>query len=233
MKVIALILSSLLSCRQATDFTDRYTTDAIDTRIQRMQTAPIIFVGVVDAVQMIGSPKPATRLRGLTLQLYRARCRVEVCLRGKVPDQLEFWYFGPDPRHGMAGFPKFWLQPAQRRIFFVEQTGLTYRAVGDYLDYTEWVQSGKPNEIIVDTDREVGKAIARVMLTPGQGFDEGVFSGELLWASHVAISFSSKAYAIELLKVLTTHTSTIVRATSCRILATNYSQIPPTCPGKP
>ena len=233
MKSIILIVLLIVSCdRGASSFTDRYTDGALVNRRHQMLTAPIIFVGVVEAVQLVGNPKPALSVQGLTLQLYRARCHVEMTLRGEVSNNFEFWYFGPDQRYGVTGFPKFWLQPTERRIFFLEQHGSTYRAVGDYLNYTENVRGGKPDSKILTTDPDVGKVIARVMLTPGPDFDERLFSGTLLYASQVAEESSSKTYSIELLKGLLTHPSALIRSTSCRILATVYNERSAACSGE-
>ena len=233
MKSIILIVLLIASCDQgASSFTDRYTEDALLNRRHQMLTAPIIFVGVVEAVHFVGNPKPALSVQGLTLQLYRARCHVEMTLRGEVPKSFEFRYFGPDPRYGLQGFPKFWLQPTERRMFFLEQHGSTYRAVGDYVNYTENVYSGKPDSRILTTDPDVGKAIARVMLTPGPGFDERLFSSDLGSASQVAEESSSKSYSIELLKGLLTHPSALVRKSSCRILAMFYKERSAACSGE-
>lgn len=232
MKSLILLVCSILSCNRVTSsLTDRYTSGAIDNRRQQMKDAPIIFVGVVEAVKRAGNPKPAASVKDLTLQLYRARCRVEVTLRGEVPDSLEFWYFGPDPRYGMVGFPKFWLQPTERRIFFIERHGSAYRAVGDYLDYTEKVRSGKPERKILTMESDVGKAIAQVMLTPGLDFDERLFSGDFLYASRVANEFSSEGYSIELLKRLVTHRSASIRTSACRALVTFYKERSDACSG--
>ena len=74
MKSILLIVLLIASCdRAASSFADRYTDGALLNRRHQMLTAPIIFVGVVEAVQLVGKPKPALSVQGLTLQLYRAR----------------------------------------------------------------------------------------------------------------------------------------------------------------
>ena len=218
----------LSSCDQSLPFPDRYTESAVENRRREMQIAPIIFVGVVKTIQVVGTHRPAANIPGLTLQLYRARCDAEVILRGKVPSHIEFLYYGPDPRYGMVGFPKFWLRPAQRRIFFLERYKQIYRAVGDYLDYTEWVQSGRPNASIA-AEPNLGKAVARIMLTPGQDVDEHLFSGNLFYASRVANEFSSESYAIELLTQLTTNRSPLVRARSCRVLSIFYKESVASC----
>ncbi len=115
MKSILLIVLLIASCDQgASSFTDRYTDGAIVNRRHQMLTAPIIFVGVVEEAHLVGNPKPALSVQGLTLQLSRARCHVEMTLRGEVPKSFEFWYFGPDPRYGVEGFPKFILQASAR-----------------------------------------------------------------------------------------------------------------------
>jgi hypothetical protein len=226
MTSVLFCLVLIASCQyDRASFSDRYLGEALAVRRNHMRSAPIIVVGVIQQIDRIGGPVSSVHVEGLTLQLFRARAQKDVALKGDVRRDFEFFYFGPDPRDGMAGFPKFWLQPSQRRILFLEPSVQGYRAVGDYLDYTEWVHSGSPNQACTTGETDIGKAIACVMLTPGKGFDETAFSNGMVNASHTAVEFSTEAFVVELLKHLVTHSSAKIRTEACRILRTQFRQI--------
>jgi hypothetical protein len=197
MKGLLILLASMMACVPHIELADRYHENALQTRVQ-VRSAPLIFVGTVIRVERVGEPQRANRVPSLPLQLYRATCHVELGIRGTVPESLDFWYFGPAPESGMVGFPKFWLQAGQRRIFFATKQGSTYRSIGDYLDYTEWVHSGKPTIATSSRDSEAGRLIARVMLTPGLGMDEEEFAGSLVDAKVAAEAFSTRDLTSEL-----------------------------------
>jgi hypothetical protein len=117
----------------------------------------------------------------------------------------------------------------QRRIFFAVHEGGRYRAVGDYLDYTEWVHSGKHAFTTPLFEGDAGQMIARVLLTPGRGIDEEEFAGFLVSAKVAAEAFSTPSLTIRLLIDLTSKSSSIVRSEACRILRVHYKQRPPQC----
>lgn len=213
----------LISCMQsAAEFPDRYTAKSLETRLDQMRNAPIVFVGVVQKVEMLAEPRPASMQPKVSLQLYRARCSVELRLRGDVRSAIDLYYFGPNPADGMVGFPKFWLQAGERRMFFVEQHQGVFRAVGDYLNYTEQVYSGKHLQQVLEADEKMGEIIARILLQPGQGMNEDVFSSNLFGASQIADQFATPAYSRELLEQLTKHRNEKLRSKACYILAKFY-----------
>lgn len=224
MRRLFVTLLSVISCAPQSRIEDLYRADAIQTRIKEMRSAPIIFVGVVNEVTRSGEPRRASKVPSLRLQLYRAECRVEATIKGTVPNIVDLWYFGPAPEDGMVGFPKFWLQPGQRRIFFATKQRNNYRSIGDYLDYTEWVHSGKPAVTTIPQDIDAGHLIARILLTPGIGLNETEFAGSLVDAKMAAEAFSTAGITANLLTKLVSHPTERVRTEACRILVTHYAR---------
>lgn len=222
---IAVLALVALSCGHATvNLIDYYRSESQEERLNRMRSAPIIVVGKVKGVEMRGEPKPAARLSDLSLQLYTAVIKVEMVVRGSAEATLEFSFFGPDPRNGLLGLPKFYLRPDERRLFFLKLENRRYRAVGDYLDYSEPVYSGTPDSSQV-RDANPDRAIARILLTPSHSLqDAAMFSSTLFDAAGRARSFASHTFVQELLEHLVTHPDMEVREQACRNLKIHHKR---------
>lgn len=221
----ATLILGLFCCGDAADaFVDYYRAESQEQRIMTMRGAPVIIVGTVQRVQMVGQPKPAARVPDLSLQLYKAVVDVEMVVRGDADRTLEFSFFGPDPRDGLFGLPKYYVRPEQRRVFFLKREDEGYRAVGDYLDYSEPVYSGKPDVTQVQ-DRDSDRAIARILLTPSRHLrDKTMFASTLFNSAGRAQSFVTPAFVQDLLEKLVMYRDPDVRKQACKNLKIHHKR---------
>jgi len=223
---VAALAIGVLSCGPAADdIVASYGGESQEQRLSTMRTAPVIVVGTVKTVKTVGLPRPATRPNGdLSLQLYEAAIEVELIVRGKVGERIRFSFFGPNPNGGLLGQPKFYLREGERRLFFLKSENRRYRAVGDYLDYSEPVYTGKPDLELVQRD-DSDKDIARVLLTPSRfAYDESLFAATLFQSAGTARSFVPSTVVQDLLEGLTTHANKDVRTQACNNLAVHHKR---------
>jgi len=187
-----------------------------------MRSSPLIFVGRVENVAKVGTPAPAAQVEGLELQLYRAKCRIEVVIRGALPPVSDVYYFGPDERKGLSGQPKFYLREGDRRIFFATRDGKVVRAIGDYLDHTIEVTSGYHNQSTLSQGDSLGIAITKLLLSPGIGKQGMNFSSDVSGSHRWADYFGTRVGSSRALQALVSNEDPATAIEACNILVRLY-----------
>jgi hypothetical protein len=192
--------------------------------------APVVVVAVVTSNEPEGSPTEARRFPGVFLQLRRVRCRLENTLRGDGPrDEFSFYYFAdaklpgaiPNPVHRLL----FEAMPGRRYLLFLCREQDVFRSVGDVGDYTIPVFSGahplyKPPD---DGPYSTGlcRAIADILLTPGEGFDPNKFAQNIAYARLTSDQLGSRLYTVNLLLRILVQREPL-RSAACFELAHSY-----------
>ena len=165
------------------------------------QFAPIIVVASVLENIIVVSGTPAIRIPEVRLDLHRVRCKLENRLRGQLPDgEFEFYYFadskGTNPRYKVL----YSADSGGRYIFFLNFENHSLRSIGDVGEYSIEVFSGIHSEI--GDGEDLGRTVAKILFSRGEGFDPEAFGRELLSYISLADSWGSPIYNVELLRGL-------------------------------
>ena len=173
---VALVLMSIGGCTRAPKLVE------YDSEINRIDTAPIVVVGVVDQDEPVGAPVPARHDPSYPMQLHRARVQVENVLEGSVNQARFFvYYFGFG-----GGFngprPLYFRREPSRRVLWLRKDQGVYRMACDGWDYcSRFVESGAHTAYRPSSDKPLDYALADILLTRGEGrIDDLHFVSEIL-----------------------------------------------------
>jgi hypothetical protein len=192
--------------------------------------APVVVVATVTSNEPVGLPIEARRVPGVFLQLRRIGCHLENVLRGPGPgDSFASYYFAdaklaggiPNPIHRLL----FDARRGRRYILFLSRERGVLRSIGDVGSYTVPVLSGAHPSYVPTPDDPFStglrRAIADILLTPGQGFEPSEFSQDIAYARLIADQLGSRPYTVQLLSNLLTQMGPI-RVAACFELAHSY-----------
>ena len=204
----ALAVAGLVACMQAAGLQDQFqVADArkpFDQRLRFEIAAPIIVLGHVLEIDDVGRPLPSTGDRRIGVQLNRIKIDVEDVIKGDVRSSpLQFYYFAYSPGASELdlGAPRYLPSIGQRRIFFLKRFEGVYRSVGDVIDYTLRVSSGRhPRGSCVANSP--GCCIAEILLVPQHDVDTRRFVTDLIeseYASEVLCSTSAVQQLVQTL----------------------------------
>jgi len=208
-------LCALASCSRVPSLTPHVSYVAIPTQIAN---AGLIVVGVVageHVVRIVDSPERNDVGR---LQLCAVRVHVEGVLKGKFDgDPLTFYYYqvtsawdGPEPNL---------IAPGERDIFYLVRDGRVWRAITDaYASHTRLV-TGKHSISPATNNEDVDRAVARLLLLPGEDADIHGFLALLHKNKALAISLVGEAEVGRILQNLTKSSDAAIRGRACLTLA--------------
>ncbi len=178
-----------------------------DKRLRMEARAPIILLGHVVSVGEIGAPRQSSADHRIGIQLTRIKVDVEVVLKGDVnSDSADVYYFAYSPSASRMDFraPRYLPAVGQHRIFFLKPTDTGYRLVGDILDYTLRVSSGRHSRGLCD-GMTPGCCIAQILLVPQRNMDVDQFVADLVVSAYAAEVLCSREAAQNLLQRLVAH----------------------------
>src|SRR5665213_1573414 len=130
----------LVGCGSGPQFCDYYDPQDLQSprTFQVMNASPIVLVGTVRSTTVISRGLPARKQSTLRLDLMKAEITVENSLRAALQStDAQFYYFEFSPMNGgYSGPPRYHLDRADRRVFFLTRDSGVLRSSGDVLDYT-------------------------------------------------------------------------------------------------
>ena len=225
----AVVYLALCSCARAADVRDRYDTRNARPNPTYMLSAEVVIVATVLSDLPDGPPQPATLYPDVSLQRRRVRCVAENVLKGEVDlGSLEFYYFtlareqvNLSARQHVVLAPGYEAKRGKRYAFFLVRESGVLRSVGDVFNYSVPVLAGAHVDGGLSAEVPLGRALARILLTPGTGYNEHCFTdGPLIALSQYYLS--TKAETINLLESSLTHADVRVRACACRQLVKHF-----------
>jgi hypothetical protein len=190
-----------------------------------VREAPIVLVGKVAGVRTVGRPRLAEQDTRILIQLTRISLNVENVVRGQLQgNDLEFYaYTYSDQNTTDFGPGRFIPTTGTRRMFFLTQFSRGYRSVGDVIDYTLQVASGRHGQDFCQGD-SFEDCIAKLLLVPGTGFDSEAFAIGLRKASSTAQQIGSEDLALRLLDQLSHGPDQKIAAAAQRVLRGELSR---------
>jgi hypothetical protein len=200
----------LAGCRSGSDLRDQFQlsdyTLSFDERLRLELAAPIIVLGKVTDVEVVGTPTKSLGDPRINTQLTNIRISVEMAIKGgPLPNQLRFSLFTYSQQNDATlGVPQYNPAVGQRRIYFLKRWSDGYRSIGDVTNYNLHIESGTHEEGVCG-GISPGCCIARLLLVPGQNFDADQFAKDIGPAAAASQVLCSRAEARALLEKLTTH----------------------------
>lgn len=153
-------------------------------------SAPVVMVGTITQVDRVGRPRTA-RKGGTLLDPIRITVSVENVLRGTI-ERPTIEIFGFRYSRDQSSFPgnPFHPRPGQRRLFLLRrESGRLRLYVDDVREgYAPVVCSGRHPAVDARLAGDPGRAIAWILLTPGDGYDEREFGFNVTWYAWIAIA---------------------------------------------
>jgi hypothetical protein len=171
--------------------------------LRYVSKASIVVLGKVTGARPVGRPRAAREDPSLLIQLTRITLQAEMTLKGSLPRNTIYFYYYTFSERNTQDLGVYHYLPSlgERRIFFLRNSDGEYRSVGDVTDYTLPVRSGfhEPN---ICQAGPLGCCIARILLTPGKGYDSESFVLGLTQAVYAAKVLCSRATALDFLEEL-------------------------------
>ena len=220
---LVVLLLVTRGCGAQGDAGDFHSPDNFTLRRERevMRSAPIVVVGRVVSVQTLQSSVAARLQPELLLDQLAVEIVVENRLRGDISsERLMFVVFVRSRSNkGWAGPPPFAVSIGDRRVFFLTRHQTTVRSCGDVLDYSLPVFTGSHRDDSIPKS-DIGEAVARILLTPGSGYNFRALADQLPMLSSEADYFGSRRLSVTLLRSLLQESLPIeIRSASCFTLA--------------
>jgi hypothetical protein len=189
------------------------------------ELAPIIVVASVEGNEVIARHVEAARYQGVYLDLHSVRCKRENSLKGGLTEpELRFYYFAdgryPDSKGNPEYSRPFHAESGSRYLFFLTRDRGVLRSIGDVGDYQILVSTGVHPEASAK-NRDTGRLISEVLLTPGDGADLDLMAKKLLDYSAIADIWGSRPLTVQLLRHLTSLPEP-VRSEACDVLVSSY-----------
>jgi hypothetical protein len=198
----------LAACRASTSPPDLFQSSefsrTFEDRARIELAAPVIVIGRIEGFRTVGVSRPAHEDDHILLEPMEVAIQVEHVLKGAPSgDRLNFFFYAYASNNRRDfGIRKFTPIPGQRRIFFLSRLGNGYRAVGDIVNYNILIESGYHSPTLCK-DESVGCCIAKLLLTPGKGYDPINFRMQLAGEVSSASVFCSRTYSLGLVQELT------------------------------
>lgn len=205
--VLAVHAVLLVGCTQAPTLLDLFRAsdyqDPPGRGLAYVLKAPIVVLGVVTGAHAVGRPKPAREDPRLLVQLTRITIQTEMVIKGGLKvGSLSFYYYTFSRQNRLdLGIHYYVPTVGERRLFFLEQSNDIYRSVGDVTDYTLAVRSGLHDRAVCASE-SLGCCVAKLLMTPGQGYDSEAFALGLHYSVHVSNLLCSRAVTRQLLNNL-------------------------------
>lgn len=215
--------TAFLGCLPSVDLPDLFRVadfqDPPGVRLNYIRSAPVVAVGTVTAAKPIGKERRASQDNRIMIQLTRISLRVENVLRGRVDEgDVDFYYYTFAAHNKMdLGVAHYLPVKGERRVFFLKPFNSSYRSVGDVTDYTIPVLSGQHNSDICRSD-SFGECLAKILLTPGTGYNYESFAATLRKSAYIAEMASSKGFAYQLLQDLARNQNETISIRAASIL---------------
>lgn len=173
-----------------------------------MKRAPVVVLGTIRSVSIAKDGHGGGEMQRMwdgvaRLDYVKVEVAVETVVRGRVGGRLEYgvWCFSRRNRTTWRS-GTFWPEVGQRKLFFLEQSGGGYRAVGDFLEYEVRVWTG-PHGAGYCEGKEEGVCLADILLRMQEGGSlEGFLSYLVPVTAYPAGDFSSPRYAMQVLEEL-------------------------------
>lgn len=203
-------------------------------------------VGLITEVASVGRPRVPQKGSRILLEPIRMSVIVENVLRGDIRGPKAEIFGFRYSLEGQGSFPgkTFQPRPGQRRLFLlVRESGILRLYVDEVREfYAPIVASGKHTALDADVEGNPGRAIASLLLTPGEGLDESEFATNLAFYSFVSMAVThDKPYILSLLERLNTFPDERVRREAAGMQQTIESEVKdgrwtdptPPCPAHP
>jgi hypothetical protein len=189
--------------------------------------SPIVVVGLILSDTVVRYPVPSHLDPRLSLEFRRMKLRVENVLRGDpMPGVVTVQYFAFDnpsgsPAMGLWTLARPWPR-GYRRVFWLRRDDGVLRTSCDGRDScTVIVASGAHPHYVRDSSQTLGRAIADLELTRGDGVVDADFAKQI--EEGTGTDGVPKEYLFERLRSLAATEVPVVRAAACRVLA-SYRQ---------
>jgi len=209
-------------------------------------SAPIVAVGVITDVASAGRPRVPQKGSRILLEPIRISIIVENVLRGEIQGPKAEIFGFHYSLEGQGNFPgkTFQPRPGQRRLFLlVKESGILRLYVDEVRDfYAPIIASGRHPALDAGVKGNPGKAIAWILLTPGEGLDESGFAVNLAFYTFVSMSVThDEVYVFSLLENLKKFSDERVRREAAGMQQTieseikdgNWTDPTPPCPAHP
>lgn len=166
-----------------------------------------VVVGTIGPIAVARKPRI-----GDCSALIRVSVSLENVLRGHVPGRtLEYYNFSP-----WCGFvgPVDIPHSGERSVLFLREDSGHWRTIEDYWSNRLRVFSGGHPDSMVE-NQPIEEAIARILLTPGDGDSSEDFAVGVMQGSGIAVMLVGDDGALPLLEPLLAHPDFSVRVASC------------------
>ena len=191
----------------------------IANRLSKMADATVVLLGAITHVDDLGQSRKTPIRSAIRVQLTQVTVQVEQIVRGSLSsDRIQFYFFRYADDNRTALTPGGYTpRIGERRLLFLraEEGGL--RAVGDVMDYTIRVWSGRPTSGLCEA-QSPGCCIARVLLSPGEGFQPEAFARHLPDSVYYAQQFCSSGRVRMLVKRLAAYRDSILARSASEVL---------------
>lgn len=162
--------------------------------------APIVVLGKVTEVKVIGRPHRSQAEPRVWVQLKQIAVQIEETIKGRASDgSLWFYYFSfSEYSEADLGRGRYFPTVGERRVFFLKPYLNTYRSIGDVTIWSLPVRTG-PRQRGFCSGKSPGCCIAEILLVPGPGTDVRWFIHDLgPFSTYAAGTFCSPSRVKEL-----------------------------------
>jgi hypothetical protein len=211
---------SVTSCRTKPEVSVR-ATSALSYR-ELIDKSPIIVVGKVAAVKVVGSEVRTTDEHRYPLRLQRVTIQAENVLKGEVRSgEMVFYRYGWSPDEPMVG-PWGILVPGQRNVFFLDRGDGALRSTVDLYPSHIEVRSGEHAGYTPRATQTLGESIAELLLTPAADAGPEAFSQALQIASAVSIELIGYDGTLRLMKPLLASDEPLLKRRACSVMKERF-----------
>ncbi len=208
------------SCRTKPEVNAR-ATSALSYR-ELIKKSPVIVVGKVAAVKVVGPEVRKTDEHRYPLRLQRVTIQAENVLKGEVRSgEMIFYRYGWSPDQPMVG-PWGILVPGERAVFFLDREDGALRSTVDLYPSHIEVRSGEHAGYKRGATQSLEESIAELLLTPGADAGPEAFSQALQIASAISIELIGHADTLRLMKPLLASEEPLLKRRACSVMTERF-----------
>jgi hypothetical protein len=216
--VVVTVGLSLASCHSSPNLQTRLTVPS--SYHELIDGAPIVIVGKVIAVKVVGPEVRSRDEHRYPLRLRHVIVQVENTLKGTA-DAGAFYRYDWSPDHAMVG-PWGIVGPGERCVFsLVKEDGVLRSTMDLYPSHIE-IRSGKHANYSPAAGQNARESIAELLLTPGDDVHPEAFAQSLLIASGRSIDLVGGEVTSRLMKPPPTHKDPYLREQACLVMLERF-----------
>lgn len=150
--------------------------------------SPTILLGTVVLGRIVRTGVELKEPWPLRVELHELAVKPERYLRGDGPrDGVKIYRFSIESGHLPGSVPMAFINPGERRIFFLQKENGVLRTCVDVVSSSFVVMSGEHNVEVPSQPRNIKAEIAEILLSPGANFDEEQYVNNALHGYAVGV----------------------------------------------